>query len=258
MKYDAASHTASGYKQLVGTDGLRRPGWPFALPDNNAVVYAETESPDFSGLGAGVGSSVTAIAAPYSELMIVDAETGKSSVLAQAMGYADAAAAASGETYLPFGAEELHKNYFPTVSPVAAGGYFWVFFDSLRHYGNKGLTRQLWGTAIDIQSTQGEFSPTDGLYGKDLSHPSFYLPGQNFGTGNHRAFTALDPCKEDGASCESGVDCCSGSCDTANGTPGVCGKVTSCAKTEDRCTTDDECCTATDTCINGFCATIFL
>jgi hypothetical protein len=35
---------------------------------------------------------------------------------------------------------------------VAAGGYFWLFFDAMRHYGSLGLQRQLWGVAIDIQA----------------------------------------------------------------------------------------------------------
>ena len=97
----------------------------------------------------------------------------------------------SNKTYLPFGAsEELHHNYDPTVSPVAAGGYFWVFFDSYRHYGNQGLQRQLWGAAVDVSA--------DGKYVTDPSHPAFYVTGQELGTGNHRAFTALDPCRADG------------------------------------------------------------
>jgi hypothetical protein len=255
LDYDANGKRGTNYRELVKTDGLRRPGWPFALPDNNGVVYVETESLDFSAYGAGViAAGVTAVAAPFSDLMIVDLETGTSTNLARANGFSDAQ---GNDTYLPFGQEELHKNYFPTVSPVAAGGYFWVFWDSLRHYGNKGMSRQLWGTAIDIQHG-GEITSGNGLYGDDHSHPAFYLPGQVFGTGNHRAFTALDPCKEDGASCESGVECCGGSCDTSNGTPGVCGKVTTCAKSDERCETKADCCSSTDSCIANYCAPVFL
>ena len=90
------------------------------------------------------------------------------------------------------------------MSPVAAGGYFWVFFDSVRHYGKLGLQRQLWGAAIDISRRRH-------LHARP-SHPAFYLPGQEFGTGNHRAFAALDPCKKDGDKCTSGIDCCGGFC----------------------------------------------
>src|SRR5690606_16243110 len=154
--------------------------------------------------GAGVFGGITNILAPYSELFMVDLDSGKSTMLARAMGYDTAADAAAGKTYLPFGAEDTRYAYFPTISPVAAGGFFWVFFDAIRHYGNLGSQRQLWGTAIEI-------SP-DGDYSVDRSYPAFYLPGQEFGTGNHRAFTALDPCKEDGDTCTSGVDCCGGYC----------------------------------------------
>jgi hypothetical protein len=37
-------------------------------------------------------------------------------------------------------------------------------------------------------------------------------PSQELGTGNHRAFAALDPCKKDGDKCNSGIDGCGGSC----------------------------------------------
>jgi hypothetical protein len=98
-------------------------------------------------------------------------------VLAKAMGYLTPEDAASDKTYLPYGASELHHNHFP---------------------------RQLWGTAVDISA--------DGTYVEDPSHAAFYLPGQEFGTGNHRAFAALDPCRKDSDSCTSGIDCCGGFC----------------------------------------------
>jgi hypothetical protein len=141
---------------------------------------------------------------PLSDLKIVDIASGTATILAHAMGFNSPADAASGNTYLPFGKEDIHQSYFPTVSAVAAGGYFWVFFDSIRHYGNLGLQRQLWGAAIDIAP--------DGSYKGDPSHPAFYLPGQEMGTGNHRAFAALDPCKKDSDICTTGIDCCGGFC----------------------------------------------
>jgi len=146
-----------------------------------------------------------------------------------------------------------------TVAPIAAGGYFWVFFDAIRHYGNLGTQRQLWGFAIDIQA--------DGAYTTDLSHSAFYLPGQEFGAGNHRAFAALDPCKRDGDTCTSGIDCCGGACNIPQsefGATGTCGPITnSCAKRDERCTTDIDCCPpgpgeSQNFCIAGFCAFISL
>jgi hypothetical protein len=194
---------------------------------------------------------------------MIDIASNKSVMLARAMGYASEADAASDVTYLPFGDVELHMNYFPTVAPVGAGGYFWIFFDSVRHYGNRGLQRQLWGAAVEIAA--------DGRYTIDRSQPAFYLPGQEFGTGNHRAFAAMDPCRTDGASCTSGVDCCGGFCTITDVTGeslaepiGHCSSdVPACAKTTERCATSGDCCSPTpnraaDSCIAGVCTQLFL
>jgi hypothetical protein len=262
MDYDVKAHKASNYKMLMQEPaGATRPGWPFFLPDAKAVVFVRTDGLDFSGGGAGIGGVV--ILAPASDMYIADVATGTLTILGKAMGYNSAADATSGTTYLPFGADDLHHSYFPTVSPVAAGGYFWIFFDAVRHYGNLGVQRQLWGAAIDI-------SP-DGRYELDPSHPAFYLPGQEFGTGNHRAFAALDPCKKDGGTCSSGIDCCGGACYfPANGPTelvdpiGTCApSTTPCAKRDERCTSNADCCPPErgepqNACIAGYCAFISL
>jgi hypothetical protein len=175
------------------------------------------------------------------------------------MGYNTPEDAAAGTTYLPFGADDLHHAYYPTMSPVGGGGYFWVFFDSIRHYGNTGLQRQLWGAAIDISA--------DGTYKRDPSHPAFYISGQEFGTGNHRAFAALDPCRIDGDRCTSGVDCCGGYCTLEpieNGDPvGTCSpKMTMCSMVGDGCIAAADCCPPRDPnelphmCIAGFCTQV--
>jgi Tol biopolymer transport system component len=248
MTFDNAGRKASGYKKIFQASGSGSyPGWPFFLPDNKAVVFSAGSATDYSGSGVGLSFggvvSVGLSGAPASDLFVVDVATGTSTILAQAMGFASPADVTSNKTYLPFGAsEELHHNYDPTVSPVAAGGYFWVFFDSYRHYGNEGLQRQLWGAAIDVSA--------DGKYVTDASHPAFYLTGQELGTGNHRAFTALDPCRADGASCTSGVDCCDGFC--SNGTCGV--KIPRCSNVDEACGPGHMCCDPTVQCINGFCA----
>jgi hypothetical protein len=94
------------------------------------------------------------------------------------------------------------------------------------------------------------------------------LPGQEFGTGNHRAFAALDPCKKDGDACTSGTDCCGGFCfvPEAEGEfdepVGTCSSdVPECAHTNERCVSDADCCPPegderTNTCIAGFCAVV--
>jgi len=262
MDFDLAQRKASGYRQVYASpDTAKYPGWPFFLPDGKALVFALGASADFSGLGVGVISGSPIVGAPASDLYLVDIASGQAKVLAQAMGFASEQDAASGNTYLPFGGEELHQNYYPTVAPVPAGGYFWMFFDSIRHYGNEGLQRQIWGAAIDV-------SP-DGTYAADASHPAFYLTGQEAGTGNHRAFAALDPCEMDGETCTSGTDCCGGFCyvkesdsEFATEPIGTCTAETpECAKINDRCTSTRDCCPPEPgqpeiTCIAGVCAVL--
>jgi hypothetical protein len=251
MNFDVGKRTASNYKKLYEVSAPNYPAWPFVLPDNKGVVFAVGPTTDFSGGGVGVFLGVAALA-PASDLFMLDVESGTSTLLAKAMGFATPKDADSNTSYLPFGAsEETHHNYYPTVSPVAAGGYFWVFFDSYRHYGNLGLQRQLWGAAVDVSA--------EGKYTVDPSHPAFYLTGQEFGTGNHRAFTALDPCRKDGDACTTGIDCCGGFC-----TAGKCGVPPPpppedgprCAKTDESCANGTACCEQTDHCIAGHCGTI--
>jgi hypothetical protein len=87
--------------------------------------------------------------------------------------------------------------------------------------------------------------------GQIKSHPAFYLPGQELVSGNIRAFAALEPCKTDGKSCQSGIDCCGGFC-----TNGMCGvpPTPRCSKLDEKCTTRSDCCDPSLDCIGGFCA----
>ncbi|HET8937954.1 MAG TPA: hypothetical protein VFN67_31135 [Polyangiales bacterium] len=259
-RYDTSTHTASEYTVLYEEPaGATRPGWPFVLPDNGGVVFARTSELDFSGGGVGVSGDVQpGQTAPFSELSVIDIASKKVTLLAQAMGFRSADDVARNATYLPFGEEDLHHHYYPTVSPVGAGGYFWVFFDSVRHYGALGIQRQLWGAAIDISA--------DGTYTKDPSHPAFYLSGQEFGTGNHRAFAALDPCRKDGDKCTSGVDCCGGYCyldgQVELAEPvGTCSPKmheNMCSRPDERCSIASDCCGSDPplNCIAGFCAVV--
>lgn len=258
-RYDTKLHAASEYTVLFTEPaGAMRPAWPFVLPDDHGVVFVRTDDGDFTGGGVGVlGAIQVGAAAPYSELSVIDIASKTVTLLAKAMGYNTPADAASGTTYLPFGAEDVHHAFYPTVSPVGAGGYFWVFFDSVRHYGNLGLQRQLWGAAVDISA--------DGTYIRDPSHPAFYVSGQEFGTGNHRAFAALDPCRADGDRCTSGVDCCGGFCYIEGlaeftAAEGTCSpERRECSHRDERCVQSADCCPPSNlsdppfTCIAGVC-----
>jgi hypothetical protein len=183
---------------------------------------------------------------PTGDVYFLDlAHGGAVSPLAALNGFSDDAQT---HPYVPAADRDLHKNYYSTGVPVAAGGYFWVFFTSRRTYGNVKTgfaevpeAKQLWAAALDIGG-QG-----------DISHPAFYLRGQEVESGNTRAFAALEPCRADGASCTTGIDCCGRFC-----TDGKCGpppKMT-CSRIDAGCKTAADCCPGTQSvsCIAGFCA----
>jgi hypothetical protein len=162
-------------------------------------------------------------------------------------------------------------NYEPNVIPVAVGGYYWVIFTSRRAYGNDIAP----AGAIAADDPFGIWGPQDGTPRKKLwvaaidvnhdaadpSHPAFYLGGQERTSGNMRAFTALEPCRADGATCESGSDCCNGFCrETSRGADGtpvlecVPPPEGECSQIDELCFTAANCCDPAATCVNNRCA----
>jgi hypothetical protein len=148
-------------------------------------------------------------------------------------------------------AGEDDRNYEPTALPVQAGGYFWIVFTSRRSYGNTyvgaSVRKQLWVAAIDPTSATGI----------DPSHPPFLLPNQT-DTANDRGFWALEPCKADGATCDTSDQCCGGSCaplDQSKPTAKSCGKPKpgACRQVDEKCDDTNPCCTGLN-CIAGSCA----
>jgi hypothetical protein len=238
MDFDPATNTFSNRIEIF-KDPTLYPGWPFFTPDGLEVVFSLGNGSDY----ATIQDPPTGLQVNRSNLYIVDLKflTKRPLELANGLG-------------LP--ARDMDLNYYSTVSPVAAGGYFWVFFTSRRTYGNvmtqaetDSVTKKLWVAAINIESQRGEFpSPPAG----DPSHPAFYLPGQELAAGNIRAFATLTPCKADGTTCTSGLDCCGGFC-----VGGVCKPSTpECSKVDDKCTTSADCCAFKPplACIGGRCA----
>ena len=182
MAFSESARTASNYAVLFSSSSSF-PAWPSFLPDGQAVVFQLGASADFTGGGTGILGVTTP--GPQGDLYLADTKTHDVTLLAQAMGFASASDVTSSITYLPFGSGEAHQNYAPSVSPATSGGYAWVFFDSMRHYGNAAYLRAIWGAAIDVDA--------EGSYESDPSHPAFFLPGQVLGTGNFHAVAALDP-----------------------------------------------------------------
>ena len=166
------------------------------------------------------------------------------------------------------GWDDATLQYEPTVNPVTTGGLGWIVFTSRRMYGNlavqdpwlsdprqydeadydKITTKKLWVAAIRL----------DGSYELDPSYPAFYLPGQELQAGNARGYWVLDPCRDEGASCESGDQCCGGFCQpTGDNGEMVCGDTTttaSCSQEQEKCSSADDCCSPVAECINNFCA----
>ena len=88
------------------------------------------------------------------------------------------------------------------------------------------------------------------------SHPAFYLPAQELLAGNARGFWVLDPCKDDGASCATGDQCCNGYCSDDGSGALICANeppAGSCSLAQERCEVDEDCCDPIHDCINNFC-----
>lgn len=140
-----------------------------------------------------------------------------------------------------------NQSFNPVFAPLRAGGYYWLVYISRRDYGNRlvGADRQqLWITAIDDPPTAD-----------DPSHPPFYLRGQEESGKSENAYFALEPCKEVGESCESGVDCCTGTClKDPNTDVYTCATPQDCSLDGNACKTADDCCNPASLCIDGFCA----
>ncbi|HMI93954.1 MAG TPA: hypothetical protein VK509_21415, partial [Polyangiales bacterium] len=259
MDFDRSTNKFSNGREVF-RDPAQFVGWPFFMPDvveqrvegevtstpppprGKRIVFALGASPDFVTQDQPVG-----ITPHPSDLWWVDVDSGKASLLSRANGLD-----ANGAPTLPYGDRDAHKNYIPTVSPVAAGGYFWMFFTSKRNYGNLFIAdppeiaaegKKIWVSAIDI----------NGAPGTDPSHPAFFLPGQELESGNIRAFAALEPCRDNAAMCETGIDCCCGFCiDGAC----ACKPEDKCAEIDEKCETAADCCNPKASCIGGFCGFI--
>jgi hypothetical protein len=235
---DAATPKASNLRTLVeagSTPGFNIISWPSISPDGNWVVYQRSSS-TVTTLPAALFLASTK--QPGVEIRLTNAN--------------------AENVTTPYGARDPYNSAEPTFAPLAAGGYFWVVFSARRVYGNAFDTpapppatgteaeQTLWVAAIDQNPTPGQ----------DPSHPAFLLPGQDLGSLNTRGFWALDPCKEDGAGCGSGSECCGGYCDRSGGAP-VCKSASStCSPNGDRCEKTSDCCDAPKgaTCINRVCS----
>ena len=240
---------SSGLVDLA-TESSGYVAWPAFTPDDKMVIFQSGSSATFDTDCQNTG-----------DLYVVDVASHTLRRLDALDGYTGAGTA----SYLP--ANDPGLNFAPTVLAEAVGGYFWSVFTSHRSYGgllaskanNPGLgfsnctsaqgdedDGKLWVAAIDIGSSPGQ----------DPSHPAFYLDGQELQADNLRGYWVLPACQANGASCQTGDECCCGFCrPPSTGAAPVCVcKPKGCSNEFESCTTASDCCAAGDQCINGRCA----
>jgi hypothetical protein len=250
------SFTFSNLKRIYTSGASRFAGLPAWLPDGSGIVFHDMISRE----GGWRGPFIACCNSLADLWFVMLPKPGVPFAVAVAL------QSLNGTGYLPqIWGDSSHDfdnemNYEPTVASVASGGYFWVVFTSQRMYGNVlhgppfvwgGPQKKLWVAAIDMNAEPGV----------DPSHPAFYLPGQELGAGNMRGFWVVDPCRTDGASCDTGDECCNGFCRAATpGGPLACGpKPPGCAYEFEACTVSTDCCGYLTTgdgfnCVNGRCA----
>ena len=235
MDVDPTTRTFSNHRVVFEHPTLY-PGWPFFTPDGQAIVFALGSADDFASAHPGRPQVAS------SDLWMVELASGHAVALDRANGTTST---------LAYPGRDEQLSFYPTMSPVAAGGYFWLFFTSRRNYGNilvgpkeNVASKKIWVAAVEVGS-EGELGPAPL---EDRSHPAFYLPGQELESGNVRAFAALNPCESNGSSCETGVDCCSGFC-----VDGICGPPQECAQIDEACAEDADCCAPEARCIGTYC-----
>jgi hypothetical protein len=277
MSFDKATGAFTAPQVLYTAPSGRTPGWPAFLPTDTGVIFDnEVVAPDastFTNVHAGTVFLGTSLGA-RSELWWVDRASGMAYPLNQLNGRSK-----DGTTlYLPQGpnnhgldtqgggppGDDSTLSFEASTSPVVAGGYIWVIFTSRRMFGNVATVNPWWSDPRDHDISQ---SPTpkklwvaaidlNAKPGSDPSHPAFYLPAQELLAGNSRGFWVLDPCQQNGASCQTGDQCCGGFCQPSGPTQALtCGSSTAmCAGLQEKCATASDCCTTGAVCVNGFCA----
>jgi hypothetical protein len=259
MNFDDATNTFSNLRDVATLPTLFA-GWPTFTPDDTYVFFAGGDNDEYSTMS----DSPPTPPEPTGNIYLAHVPSATSTTADLLNGVS------GGMAYLPF-PDDPNLNYEPTILPVASGGYYWLVFTTRRNYGNTingdpyagaagapSPRKKLWVAAVDISPAKGK--PGAPTSAKDLTHPAFYLDGQELVPGNMRAFWALDPCEQTGTTCQTGDQCCSGFCRQTNTDGGVAFTCVTppagCSQANEKCTTASNCCGQSEgyECINGFCA----
>jgi hypothetical protein len=253
LDFDAGNTTFSNARIAYTPAGIQPVTFSSFLPDSSGVVFqVETDNPSETWGGTWLKDKA--------EIWWHNLKSGENYKLSNLNG-----------VNLPSSAlhppgQDAQVNYEPTINPIASGGYAWVVFTSRRLYGNvatldpwlsdpkeydatTGVTdKKLWVAAIDLHADEiGTVM--------DPSHPAFYLPAQEIHAGNSRGFWTPDPCHQNGASCETGDECCGGYCQNKGGMLVCSPDKPPCAAEFEKCDITADCCGAADgiECVNHIC-----
>ncbi len=267
MDFDNSTNTFANLRDVATLPSTLYAGWPTFTPDDQYLFFAGGTDIEYDTLSDSPPNPPE----PTSNIYIahIPSMTIATADMLNGVG--------GGGVYLPF-PDDPNLNYEPTILPVASGGYYWVVFTTRRNYGNTingdpyagaggapSPRKKLWVSAVNISISAGEaMAPTMAT---DITHPAFYLDGQELTPGNMRAFWALDPCEQNGTSCQAGDQCCSGFCrqtTAADAGASDAGAIVytciappmGCSQANEKCMTASDCCGAAQNyqCINGFCA----
>jgi hypothetical protein len=279
FQFDEAAKKFSGRKLVVKTTSSGSPAstyvrWPSWEIDSRSVMFQTAATSDDDGFDWYAGmlpSGCCGRQKVHGKLWSIDTGvTGGSPTSPVALTNLNAGLGSSS----PLGTDDTNRNYQPTMLPIAAGGFRWTVFTSVRAYGNlvnngtgalNTNYNKLWVAAIDDATSAAT----------DRSHPGFFLPNQDVtaSTLNERGYWTLDACKAPdvaSSTCSSNEECCGYNANPASSTaecrvdqplasPATfhC-KATSaatCRALTQSCSSDSDCCGfPTARCASGACA----
>ena len=186
MDFDNATNTFSNLRDVATLPATNYAGWPTFTPDDQYLFFANGTNAEYDT----ISDSPPNPPQPVGNIYIAHIPS-KTIAPANTLNGVVAGADGGTGTYLPF-ADDPNLNFEPTILPVASGGYYWVVFTTRRNYGNTingdpyvgaggapSPRKKLWVAAVDI-SAAGTVSAAS-----DLTHPAFYLDGQELRGGEH-------------------------------------------------------------------------
>lgn len=239
--------------RIAGICDLQGGGWAFDSPKGAlhiGVVNRDTEgfaidsSAELVAANAGQGRPSYPSFSPDSQLLAYARTTAGSRSIGN--GQLWLAAVDGSFNKLLSRAAPGNNDFYPAFSPRRAGGYYWIAFTSKRSYGNTPIEgTQVWLAAIKDPPSEA-----------DPSRPAFYLRGQLVCAKAYETQFAPNACRDDGATCDVGTDCCGGTClVTTPDSEGTCTTQPAgeCVLEGNRCVADSDCCGGAQVCVDRVC-----